>query len=502
MTSPKHGRFSRGLQNALTHRWTLPGLFILLGGALLIVYADLPIVRNAVLYGRITYAMIDFGSEFSVADHAFNKAIGYPTLSVPFVALLGANIGLKVSSFVWTSLWVVFAAYFLGRFRSEPATDASEKQLNPSLVALIFLLNPLVLYQFVSAYPDTLNALTFLIALYCIDRMTSPSGKWYAGILFAVVTLFAIWIKHHGFVILAMLPVFMVSRWRAIAREWSSQRIKLIVSALSIAVMGIVILTAQSGLIPLFNLSQNTDNYSGGFDSFDAMLARNVKNLFDYGWLSFSVLLPLLLRWPMFMKYKEWYISILVFIGTILVFHGADYNIRYYLPIAPLLAWIACKNLMALKRQYRLVWIGLFIACNLFLTAYFNIIPFNRAVREVYKLENHDNLRLVGSQYYARERIEAVNRNVREDRRTLFFVYSYYKKGMWYVWERDGLFHEDLEMIYMLKPDWKKIVRQAEQRGIGKALLFSKKRLSSKVQPAGLKLRKIRSRVYKLDFDM
>ena len=60
-------------------------------------YRGMPIVRNSLTYAQIIQAMIDYGSDFSVANHASNKALGFPYLSSPLVRLWGAGFVRELS---------------------------------------------------------------------------------------------------------------------------------------------------------------------------------------------------------------------------------------------------------------------------------------------------------------------------------------------------------------------------------------------------------------------
>ena len=77
--------------------WWLSALFVLLAASNLTYYADFPIVRNSLIYARIVDFMIEFGSDFSVAEHGYNKALGFPVLSMPMVALFGTSRGLTAA---------------------------------------------------------------------------------------------------------------------------------------------------------------------------------------------------------------------------------------------------------------------------------------------------------------------------------------------------------------------------------------------------------------------
>ncbi len=464
------------LPQAVDNPWFVVSVFIAFGCINILLYYNMPIIRNAMIYAHVTYSLLELGNDFSIVDHAFNKAIGFPFLSIPFVKLFNANIGLKVSSFVWTTLWAISMVFFFKRIRKVFCWNTES---NPSmrLLLTVLFLNPLICYQFISAYPDSLNALTFLWALYFLDRMISTEARWFDSVLFTLVTLLAIWVKHHGFVILAVLLIFALCRLNVIKTQWTNARKELFVALASLVGLLIVISLAQTGYITLFNLSHNKANYSKGFSDLPRIVfvvIRNLDNFKNYLLLSFSIFIPLLFRWKAFAGYKEWYLTVLLFIGSLLVYHGAGHNIRYFLPIAPLLVWIACNNLNRIRSKVRYPLIVLFCVINCFLILYYNNIEFHKTINKVYQFSNHDNLRLVDEQNDVSKYIQTINNGVNDHRNTLFFVNPYYYgNAMWHIWEKDGLFDKRLNIVYMRQPNWDKIgMHDARQYQISQAFFY------------------------------
>jgi hypothetical protein len=379
------------------------------------------------------------------------------------VLAFGANIGLKVASFFWTTLWVVSTVVL---FRRLGHVLPGGRDGAPSLYLAfsIFVLSPLVYYQFLSAYPDSLNALMFLWALLFLDRTTARDCRWYDGLAFVATTLAAIWVKHHGLVLLAVAAVFVACRLDVLRWQWRERRRDLAISSAALALLLLVFSMTAGFLL-----------------------------------LSFSCLIPLLFVWREFRRSREWYVTLVVFVVSILLYRGATYNPRYFLPIAPLLAWIACCNLTRLSRTPRRLLVSLFVACQLCLGGYYNSNLGWRVGRSVYALPDVDNLRLNLGQRRARETIDAINANVRNRGDVLFFIRKYYGDGMWYVWERDGLLSDQLEVIYLQRPDWDEIVRLAEERRIESAILYVlRSELDASPAPANVRTRQVGFRVHRL----
>jgi hypothetical protein len=472
--------------------------YVALGLVGLVTHLDVPIVRNSLLYARIAYAFVDHGTGFSAAAHGFHKALGFPILSLPFVLAFGANIGLKVASFFWTTLWVVSTVVL---FRRLGHVLPGGRDGAPSLYLAfsIFVLSPLVYYQFLSAYPDSLNALMFLWALLFLDRTTARDCRWYDGLAFVATTLAAIWVKHHGLVLLAVAAVFVACRLDVLRWQWRERRRDLAISSAALALLLLVFGLAQIGLLPIFSQSHNVRNYTPELGQLATLVVRNLSMTTGFLLLSFSCLIPLLFVWREFRRSREWYVTLVVFVVSILLYRGATYNPRYFLPIAPLLAWIACCNLTRLSRTPRRLLVSLFVACQLCLGGYYNSNLGWRVGRSVYALPDVDNLRLNLGQRRARETIDAINANVRNRGDVLFFIRKYYGDGMWYVWERDGLLSDQLEVIYLQRPDWDEIVRLAEERRIESAILYVlRSELDASPAPANVRTRQVGFRVHRL----
>lgn len=451
-------------------------LWVLVGAIGLLFYHKIPIVRNSLVYARTCYNLIDLGPSFSSAKHAYNKALGFPVLSLPMVIAFGANAGLKLSSFLWTALWVASAIPFFRRLETT-FNPNPEKRSDSMLPAVVFVLNPLVYYQFLSAYSDSLHALVFLWALYFLDRGLSREVRWFDSAVFVMLVLLAIWVKHHGFVLFAILPVFLICRARTLKWQWKHSRHAVLVGAVSLAALLIVVWLAQTGSIPFFNLSRNTENYTRGWQHIVSQVSSNKKGIGFYLWLSFSVLTPVLLRLRGFRKHFEWYLALLVFVLTLLPFRGTRDNLRYFLPIAPLIAWITCLALSSLNRKLQVVLIALFLVLNSTTTLYYNSIPVHDWIARVRPLKIHDNLRLVRAQRNADEFVRTVNHYVvSDDCHTLFFASRYYGDAEWHVYEREGLFDRRLDIVYSRNLEWQEIMRYSTEHGITSALVYARRK--------------------------
>ncbi len=164
--------------------------FVVLGVAYTWLHRDYPIIRNSLLYAGIAEAVIDEGIlSPHVLAQAHKKPLGFAILAAPLVAWLGPDAGLKAGSALATALWAMVTLLFLRR------RAAREAALNPialPLALIISLFSALVIYQFPSAFPDTLFAALFLVTAVFLDLALSKHVRWWHGITLAAALLLSV----------------------------------------------------------------------------------------------------------------------------------------------------------------------------------------------------------------------------------------------------------------------------------------------------------------------
>ncbi len=414
--------------------------FILLGIAFTLVNIETPIVRNSVIYARIIQAIDSYGILGSI-EYARNKPLGFPIVSYPFASLFGVNTGLKLSSLFWTSLWVVTVPVFLKRLGCDSRLMA--------VATFITVFNPLVFYQFMSGYQDTLFALLFLWAMIFLDRATSRTALLYDGPIFALLVVLAVWVKHHGLILLPLGGLFIFMRRGGL----SESRINLLVSLFFLLVLSGVIIAAQNGLVPTFNMGTNKHNFLQGRDRI-AILASNTGYLLVFLTLAYSVLAPTLFIRRSYPYRLEWSLVLLIFVGPIIYYEGTGPNIRYYIAVAPLLALPIAVYLSGLGSRKRSAALVLFTLINAFTILNYNNVAFSETVSRFVKLPTFDNLRLTAEQERERKNLNAIRNYLPDHDNTLIFLSQYYGNGTFHVWERAGLLPSTAKIIYARK--WKR----------------------------------------------
>jgi hypothetical protein len=152
----------------------------------------------------------------------YTKAIGFPVVHCP-----RAEMGRQRRTHAivaWTSLWAVSVVALFARLRERLGLGRQHLWL----VLLLTLFSPLAFYQFMSAYPDTLIALTFLWSLYFLDRTLSWESRWFDGLLFSLMVLVSVWVKHLGLIMIPILIAFLLIRRDQLPALWRERRVSLV----------------------------------------------------------------------------------------------------------------------------------------------------------------------------------------------------------------------------------------------------------------------------------
>src|SRR5882762_5064189 len=177
-----------------------------------------PIARNALCYGKAALGVIKHHFNlFAIAhDRAWTsgKPIFFSVLAAPFVWLFDANAGTIIASAVGTAFFLWTVALAIPRLNRLSGLDPSLMPLEFALVAF----NPLVLYQFWSAYPDSLFAGLVMLAFILTDVIaTEPERdtRWYIFGLGVTIYL-AIHTKLYGAVLLLTCPLYILIQGRCL----------------------------------------------------------------------------------------------------------------------------------------------------------------------------------------------------------------------------------------------------------------------------------------------
>jgi hypothetical protein len=239
---------------------------IAVGGAFSILNAKLPISRNALCYAKTALGIIQHHYNAVPIAHDFGwtsgKPILFPWFSAPFVRALGLNVGMVAASFVGTALFIWVMALTIQRLIIRTGLD-------PSIGPLALVLsagNPLVLYQFWSAYPDALVAALVLTAMLLTDTIAAEpqhDTRWHIVALGAVIDI-AIHAKLYGAILGLTCPIYLFMHGRALVTRSTHRASKLAVFAVVFGALALTLLLAKLDMNPLLDLAPE-EPMAGGY---------------------------------------------------------------------------------------------------------------------------------------------------------------------------------------------------------------------------------------------
>ena len=404
--------------------------FVVLGLAFTAWNRQLPITRNALEYAKATLEISEhhFNLFAVVHDRAWSsgKPIFFALLAAPFEPLVGAGAATLVASSIGTAFFLWMTAFTLDRLNRRSGLGPAIKPLELALVAC----NPLVFYQFWSAYPDSLFAGLVLLAFNITDHIAvNPERDTRWQILGLGVTIYvAIHTKLYGAVLMPACPLYLLMHGREFITRSSHRRAKLAILCVVFLALTADLGAAALRMNPLLDFADGA-----GFGGYKSGLvdgaSRDIRG--SLAMLGFAVLLVFQVTLPVVATpaaRRAWRLAPAVFAAIyvlgLLTFPGTYYNMRYFLPAFPFLAVpvaAGVKSLAPLPGRAVLLGFGTLAAL---LVLIFNVAEVEEQVRPIVSavatpggrlsvwLEDWlDNLRLP-SQIELRKQIQAINTDV------------------------------------------------------------------------------------------
>lgn len=442
---------------------------IAVGGAFSILNAKLPISRNALCYAKTALGIIQHHYNAVPIAHDFGwtsgKPILFPWFSAPFVRALGLNVGMVAASFVGTALFIWAMALTIQRLIIRTGLD-------PSIGPLALVLsagNPLVLYQFWSAYPDALVAALVLTAMLLTDTIAAEpqhDTRWHIVALGAVIDI-AIHAKLYGAILGLTCPIYLFMHGRALVTRSTHRASKLAVFAVVFGALALTLLLAKLDMNPLLDLAPE-EPMAGGYAQYvrgllnpsSGLLSASLDMMRFALLINFHVALLFLLTRG---SWRSWRPAPTVFIAIymlgLITFGGTSYNMRYFLPAFPFVGLALAAGAMTVPRVLRAVALPLHAAAAATLVLNFNVESAQFALQPVMArvlpaktgmFGVLDNLRLA-KQLQMRQEIEAINASVPPGD-TLYWVSNYYKTATHGVAEHLGM-KSSMDVRYTLSSD-------------------------------------------------
>ena len=391
---------------------------------------QLPITRNALEYAKATLEISEhhFNLFAVVHDRAWSsgKPIFFALLAAPFVPLIGAGAATLIASSIGTAFFLWLTLCTLARLNRRSGLGAALQPLELALVAC----NPLVFYQFWSAYPDSLFAGLVLLAFNITDHIAvNPQRDTRWQIVGLGVTIYvAIHTKLYGAILMLACPLYLLVHVRELITRSSQLRTKL-----ALLCVVFVALTADLGAAAL-HMNPLLDFADGaGFGGYKSGLvdgaSRDIEG--SLAMLGFAVLLVFQVTLPFLATpaaARAWRLApaafAAIFVLGLLTFPGTYYNMRYFLPAFPFLAVPVAAGVTSLTPVPRRAVLAGFGTLAALLVLIFNVTAVAEGLRPVLTavatpgarlsawLEDWlDNLRLP-AQIELRKQIQAINRDV------------------------------------------------------------------------------------------
>ncbi len=435
-------------------------LLLVLAALMTLAARGLPLVRNSLVYARASEHVIEHGYDPRpvVADSklSYDKPILYAWVSAPFVAWLGSHDGLRCTSFAGG------IAYLLAVLAFGRALGARLEPRRRAALLWLCAAGPCVLYQFWSAHPDGWFAALVIASWTITYRLVEErERRTVRRVLLLGATIYvAILLKNYGLVLLASCPLYLLCHVRRLREDVRSFR-RLCASSLGVFVaLGVLAWLAWIGWHPLSRL----EGEGGGVGQYATGELR-VSCLGTWLQLLIALLLQfhvaLLLAFRRDAWRRDWISPALCFGGTyvagLMPFPTTFYNMRYFLPLFPLVGWALVRGSAGLRTGTWRALLATHVVLASALIALFNVAPLHRAALPVLpvlevdwlgpRLSLLDNLRMP-LHLAEQDQLAHVNRVVPEGAPLYLLDFAYYGDAQHGVFERAGLLRGDLLIRY------------------------------------------------------
>jgi hypothetical protein len=440
-----------------------PALVLLLLAALglgaVLANRALPLVRNSLVYASASRHVIehDFDPRPVVADSrlSYDKPILYAWMSAPLVARFGAHDGLRITSYLGALAYLLSVLYFARAFA------ASLPERSGTLFLWLCALGPCVVYQFWSAHPDGWFAALVITAWGLAHRIVvEPRGGVRRVLLLGAVIYAAILLKNYGLVLLLSVPLYLLVHRRRLASGRADSRGILVASIAVLAVVGVLAVLAWTGHHPLSRL----EGEGGGVGQYGkGVLWTSAKGTWIQ--VGLSILLQFQVALAFALRRGAWGREVLapllclggVYVAGLMPFPTTFYNMRYFLPIFPLVALVLARGAPTFGRGTQIVLTTAHAVVGGVLVVAFNFEPMYRTVeKSIPDLEVDwigtplsllDNLRM--RLHLAQQAVLAnIDRQVPAGAALYMMDVVYYGDAQHGVFERDHRIRDDIRIRY------------------------------------------------------
>jgi hypothetical protein len=446
------------------------GILVVLSLAWFAIGRGQPLVRNGLVYARAAWNVVDAGYDPRpvVADSrlSYDKPIGFAWMAAPLVARLGAHDGLRVASLLGTIAYLFAVLHFARTLL--PGDDRSGQR-----VALLWLASfgPLVAYQAWSAHPDAWFAALFVVALTLTHRLATgdESAVPRRALLLALVLLAAFLLKNYALILLPSCALYLALHLRQPVRSGRSGRRLVAWSGAALLAVAAFAVAARLGRNPLSRL----EGEGGGADQYALAEIGSIwwKTLAQLGIavaLQFHVALSFASRRSTLARdvLRPALCFGAVYVAGLLPFPTAFYNMRYFLPLFPLVALAIVRGAETWRPSLRRIGGAAFLLVNAAAVLLWNVPAlFDRARprlpdTRVTWLANGPPLALLDNLRMEQHRDQAawlrtVDLHVEPGAVLYLLDVNYYRDAQQHVFERDGFIRSDIATRYVSRRDFR-----------------------------------------------
>ncbi|HZX97832.1 MAG TPA: hypothetical protein VFE90_25165 [Myxococcales bacterium] len=424
--------------------------FVLVGALFTAMNANLPVLRNSLVYARTVENLeLHHLALWQVcADPAqvHAQACGFSVFAVPFVRLAGLNVGLTLASWMTTALLIAAMIAFFRRFNG--AFGLTEKDLPLELVVTCF--NPLVMTQFWSAHPDSVFAAFFLLSFVFLDRLLKDEvlKETWTAVAYTLAVMLAVFVRPAGLILYPLQALYVFWHRREVFALVRRRPRRFSALAASATVLAVWVGLGKLGHNPLVNLNQGEFNvpvpYLSTLGGMVALLA-----------ITFGVLLVVAApRLSVTWESAPLLLMLAAYVHVFMVYHGSSHNMRYYVPVLPLMALFVVRALRAVRAKSMVAaGLAIFAVTNAAAILVYDSAGANRLFARVAsekinggQLGYFDNLRL-SSQLRMKAALDRINALLPPGA-SLNYVTSYYEGAADGIYQASGLLRPDIRIRY------------------------------------------------------
>ncbi len=152
-----------------------------------------PINADALVYSLLSEDLIESGTYSILGEPHPTWPPGHPLSAIPFVGLLGKNLGMKVATLFWAFILLI-SSFVLFKNKKD--------RLVPYLIVILLLLNPFVIYLSMHGSSDIVFSVFFILSLLLFKLAQKDKHFYYlTGITIAMTCL----IRYPG---IMLFPIF------------------------------------------------------------------------------------------------------------------------------------------------------------------------------------------------------------------------------------------------------------------------------------------------------